>query len=523
MHRSIDANQPPGRRRSASAVGALALVAALALAGQIALAASPVPIRCDPADPCLAVRNGLLRADISDLGTFTLGTTGGDPSTAIDDDKALLYDFRAGGLSDVGTGYPTVRFSRDGVAPQHFTPRSADEVVLQDVSPDDSRAVTVWQPALGAFAGRITQTLSLDANPFTGRRDILSIRYAVRNDGAEAADIGIRSLLDIRLGRNDGAPYFVPGAGTVTHETAYRGDDVPPYWVAFESETYDPSGLRAIGLNDGSAGARPDAMWIVRWRQISDLPWDYAIDATEPVTQDSAIALLWEPARVPSGAERVVQTRYGLAGGAGGLAFLVAPVAAECGSAFVVSLFVSNFDVAPLTGGNATLALPASIQLAPGDAATKPLAPIAPGAAGSVSWSVRVAPGAVGPAALSATARFDGGRELTATNDQLMLSCSAPTATPTVRPSPTPATPQPTATPADAPRAACRFILGRVPQAVIAHALANPADYHGWGMRVNPGLPPSPANPLRTQLSLNNIGVPYNALNNTVRWKGGCP
>lgn len=517
---------PPGPAAPVLAAALLLGLGLLAASGAAAAALpdSPVPFLCRPTSPCAAVRNAALRADIGDLGTFALGTTGGDPATANDDDKALLYDFRPGGLSDVGTGYPTVRFARDGAAPELFTPASADQVVSQSVSPDGERAVTVWRPELGAYEARITQTLTLEQNPFTGRRDILRVGYAVRNEGEAPAEIGVRALLDIRLGRNDGAPYFVPGAGTVTTETAYRGADVPPYWVAFESETYDPSGLRAIGLLDDPDGQRPDELWIVRWLKIAYQPWDYAIDATEPVTQDSAVALLWEPVAVPPGGERAVDTRIGLAGESGGLAFLVAPREAACLDEVVVSLFVSNFDVAPLTGGSATIALPPQLALAPGEAATKPMAPIAPGAAGSVSWTLRVQAGATGTVGLSATARFDGGRELTARHDALSLSCAPPTATPTRTPSPSPTpTPGPSVTPPPSPPAVCAFVIGRVPPAVIADALANPASYHGWGMRVNPALPPSPANPLRTQLSLHNIAVPYSPVNNTVRWKGGCP
>lgn len=519
------ATAPSAARFAILALGWLGL-APLAMLGAASAAgpSSPVPVLCRPTTPCDAVRNAALRADIGGLGTFALGTTGGDPATANDDDKALLYDFRPGGLSDVGTGYATVRFSRAGAAPELFTPATADQVADQSVSADGQQAVTVWRPELSAYGARITQTLTLEQNPFTGRRDILRVGYAVRNEGADAAEIGIRSLLDIRLGRNDGAPYFVPGAGTVTHETKYRGDQVPPYWVAFESETYDAAGLRAIGLLDDPDSERPDELWIVRWPRIAYQPWDYAIDAAEPVTQDSAVALLWEPVVVPPGGERRVDTRYGLAGVSGGLAFLVAPRQAACGDEVLVSMFVGNFDVAPLTGGSATIALPPGMGLAPGETATKSFAPIAPGAAGSVSWSLRVAGGASGTVGLSATARFDGGRELTATHGELALSCAPPTATPTrtAAPSPT-ATSGPSATPPPSPPEVCAFIVGRVPPAVIADALANPGSYHGWGTRVNPALPPSPANPLRTQLSLHNIAIPYSPVNNTVRWKGGCP
>jgi hypothetical protein len=53
--------------------------------------------------------------------------------------------------------------------------------------------------------------------------------------------------------------------------------------------------------------------------------------------------------------------------------------------------------------------------------------------------------------------------------------------------------------------------------------LANPEGVRGWGELCNPGVPPSPANILRRQLSIQNIGAPYHPLSNPVVFKCGCP
>jgi len=82
-------------------------------------------------------------------------------------------------------------------------------------------------------------------------------------------------------------------------------------------------------------------------------------------------------------------------------------------------------------------------------------------------------------------------------------------------------TPVPTATPA-VPSCSCRAARRALPAAVLADALANPASYAGWGERVNPNLPPSPANPLRACLDIQNPGTPYNPTFNGPVWRGSC-
>ncbi len=117
-----------------------------------------------------------------------------------------------------------------------------------------------------------------------------------------------------------------------------------------------------------------------------------------------------------------------------------------------------------------------------------------------------------------------------------------PTSTPsTVPPSPTPAatatasrtstpphTPTPSATPTLTPRpgpqpsGVCPQMLTRIPSAVQATALANPAQFDGWLKRANPNRPADPTNPLRLWLSLRSAGKPFGPYNGAV-WKAGCP
>lgn len=472
--------------------------------------------------PCLAIANSMIRADIAPNGTWVLGTTGGDPDTASDDDKSLLYGFSPGSGSQIGSSFSTVRIEG---------PRGITDAIHTDPAPQaqaGNRATTAWRWD-NPYRVAVTQTLQVRANPFSGRMDMVGIKYAMENRDSVALNVGVRALLDIQIGIEDGAPYFIPGLGTVATERDFRGVDVPPYWLAFESLVYDPLRLRSTGVLRAADVTPPDRFVIAWWRRLQWSRWDYTVDPTTVITQDSAVALYWNPQPLAPGAARVVETAYGLAANRGGTAFVSAPVQAECGDTVPVAIFVNNFDSAALTGGSATIALPAGLAVAPGEPMSKPIADIAPGGTGSAAWQVRVASGAVGPHTVSVVARFENGREFTATAD-IDIDCAPPTGTPTPSPTstPVPATPTSTAPPPTAtrdaqPATACKFILSRVPPAAISAALADPHLVRGWREPLNPGLPPGPSNPLRTRLSLQNIGVPYHPLHNPLVFKVGCP
>ena len=91
-------------------------------------------------------------------------------------------------------------------------------------------------------------------------------------------------------------------------------------------------------------------------------------------------------------------------------------------------------------------------------------------------------------------------------------------------PAPTPTLPPPVLpTPTASPTHVCRFIRGRVPDAIIADALANPHKVGGYDQLRDPSKPESPFNPRGTVLSLRNVNVPFHPLFNSLVFRGGCP
>ena len=113
-------------------------------------------------------------------------------------------------------------------------------------------------------------------------------------------------------------------------------------------------------------------------------------------------------------------------------------------------------------------------------------------------------------------------------NDFVVAVDYAPESVPTPTPSPTSsptATPPLTATPTPVPASncVCAAVRSRVPAVVVADALANPDRYYGWMYPLDPGKPPSPANPPRTCLSLHQVGLDFHPLWNKPEWRVGCP
>jgi hypothetical protein len=535
----------------AIAVSALfAAFAALPLLAQSNLY-RPVLTHCGA---CLSVVNAFIRADVDARGQWVEGTTGGDPSTALDDDRRLLYGFSETQQSLIGTGFTTVRVQ----AGTFLTDFIASSAVLQQAQsdaglcppdctaacpPECNGVITVWEVDYPQGSVRITETLTAADNPFSGRQDVIEARFDVHNTGTGTPNVGIRALLDVRVNENDGAPYIIPGIGNVTLEREFTGSSVPPFWLAFESSTYEPALLRAVGILETDGVVPPDRFVVARWGDIQTTLWRYLVPPTESVTNDSAVALYWNVRPLGPGQTRTYNTLYGVAGNRGGGAFLSSPVEAAC-EPFTVAAFVSNFDSAPLLGGQAEIQLPGGLALTAGQPASQPLPDIQPGDTASLAWEVMPLPGATGTLSLLVKATFAGGRQIDATA-VIDVDCAQPTPAATVTPTPsttpapsptvtptrtpTPTLPSPTVSPTPGPTTVipvgnvCAFIQGRVPSAVINAALAQPDTVSGWGSLCYRNRPPGPFNGMRQWLTLRNIGAPYHRLGNPLVYSCGCP
>lgn len=409
--------------------------------------------------PAITVDNDYIRVAVDDDGQFVIGTTGGDPAIPTDDNKRLLYGYP----DDVWSSFATIRVITAGNA-EDF--RLLDRLPAEGPIRQGNAIITTW--LLNRL--RVTQRLELAFNVYTGRDDTIRIQYTLTNTGDTTLAAGVRSMLDIAIGRvgpvveGDGAPYFVPGAGNLTHEAEFMGN-IPAIWKAFESLDFDPASTKGQGILVGPGATPPDRLVLARWGRFEQgdgirfHPWDYAIDPTADLTLDSAVAMYWNPQDIAPDAFRTVTTFYGLAGPGGGQAWIDAPVILRCPElTFSATHWVANTGDEPFINGSATITLPDQLQLVQ-PSATQPLGDIAPGAARSATWIIRPQSGVEGVFEYSVTSRFDTGTEPLTTSASVQVPYCVEPATPTPTLVVTPAA-EPTPTPpAEVPEASTLLLF----------------------------------------------------------------
>jgi hypothetical protein len=405
------------------------LAALLALNAALpASAATPVGQRDDRGE--VRVSNEQIGIVANELGQFTVGTRGGDPGTADDDAKRLMYGHALGRF----TSFTTVRVVASEGSEDYPLLRMANPAPVEE----NGGLRMGWElPGV-----TLTQTLAPANNPYTSRPDTVRIAMTATNTSGAPLSAGLRIMLDTMIGENDKAPFFVPGSGNFDTEREFQGDEVPAYWKAFEASDYDQASLKGQGIVSGEDATRPDRLVFGAWPRIKNTSWEYTVDAREPVG-DSAVAMYWEPQELAPGASVTWVTYYGLAGVGGGNAWIDAPVEISNESPeFSATLWVANLSDADFTGGEAVIALPQGLRLADGETGRKPMESVpVNGGAQSVSWRL-VGEGEAGATyPYSATVTFQTGSgplSADASVEYRVIAAAqpAPTATPTETPVP---------------------------------------------------------------------------------------
>ena len=311
----------------------------------------------------------------NDWGQYTIGTLGGDPATADDDERRLMYGH--GGLAF--TSFTTLRVLSGG--------QTRDLPLLRNSEPpphEENGALSAGWLMEGVA---ITQTLAPATNPYTNRPDTVRIALTATNTTDQPLSAGLRIMLDTMIGDNDQAPFFVPARATSTPSASSRGIRCRPTGRRSRRPTTARPALKGQGIITGADATPPDRLVFATWPSIKNTAWDYEVDPNLPVG-DSAVALYWEPKELAPGASVTWVTYYGLAGVGGGNAWIDAPVnITSAEPEFNATLWVANLSDADFTGGEARIVLPQGLRLAPGETERKPMASVpVNGGAQSVTW-----------------------------------------------------------------------------------------------------------------------------------------
>jgi lysophospholipase L1-like esterase len=374
-------------------IGILGLATAivpLAPTRAAALGSSPkptLPPGTTTSDPC----NNNLAIQVASDGRFNEGAYP-DPSTCSTGPSSFNLSFAWPGLP--GTSFDTVRV--DG---SDFIYGSSGSVISPPTDINSTTNQSSWQvtPVI-----KDTQTLSIVTGPSTGKPDTALIQNDITNTDSVAHQVGLRVMIDTMLNNNDGAPFFIPGAGAVTTETDFTGPAVPQYWQAFYSLT-SSSQFSSQGTLIGGGATTPDRFVVASWPRIYNTPFDYTVTPGLSVTSDSAVAVYWLPKTLAPGATLHLATLYGLSGFTQDLSpplalSITAPASLSTNSSgytpnpFTVSAFTQNVGTVTASAATLTLSLPAGLSLAPGQAATYQAGDLTPGATAQTSWQVIAAP-----------------------------------------------------------------------------------------------------------------------------------
>jgi hypothetical protein len=386
------------------AVATLLTLTSLPAVPAVTTSSSSPPVE-SAAPESASVENAYIKIVVGDYGPMVNGTTGGDPTVLGDEDKPLLYGFPY----PSGTGFPSARILTGGTITDY---RLSEQAPIQGPTVNDDTIFVVW-----AISGvEIRQETGLAHNPYTGRSDTTRIAYTVTNNDGQSHDVGIRLMLDIQVGGNDLAPFFVPGTGNTDQEQEYTAANVPPYFKSFESDTYAGDSLKSMGILDGFGADVPDRFVLATWSEyrgdgqgISDTVWDYTVTPGANIG-DSAAAWWWNPVSLSPGQSKTFVTYYGLASTGGGGNWIDAPVVVDCEQRdFHADLWIVNNTATPYQDGRSKIDLPAGLHLADGERMTVDVGDVAAdGGVANVGWNLRADGTVEGTVTFTATTTFTG-------------------------------------------------------------------------------------------------------------------
>ena len=238
------------------------------------------------------LKNEYIDVSIFDNGRFSIGTVKGNPEIDTDENAKLLY-----GWPSRSTSYTTIKI--DG-----YDYAFGNKLTVLPANLDEGLINTCLE-VYGDI--EIRQDLSIVNGGFSDMDDTVEIKYIITNTGEEYHDLGVRIMMDTMLGRNDHAPFKVPGLGDITETTILEGNQIPEFWQAVD-DLVNP-GVISQGTLALYQNNRPDRFVMSSWRYLKSNMWAYNHTGN---FGDSAVAVYWDPKPLAPGETREYVTYYGI-------------------------------------------------------------------------------------------------------------------------------------------------------------------------------------------------------------------
>lgn len=251
-----------------------------------------------------------------ETGRFAIDTTGGDPRLAASKNQQLIY-----GGKTPWTSITTIRIDdatfvfggkterRSGLNANYGEPISQPTVEGNVISTSYRYGDIVVTQELGFARGMMSRML-----------DSAMISYRFSNEGKVPHRVGLRILLDTKLGANDGAPFRCSSMNeAVTSPVSFTNTQVPAYWQAFD-DLDNPNVVAQCTLRDPNNGqlTPPDQITFADWGTLADEVWEPTLNRDQGFVrkgedeEDTATALYWNPESIDPGKSLSRATAYGI-------------------------------------------------------------------------------------------------------------------------------------------------------------------------------------------------------------------
>jgi hypothetical protein len=224
--------------------------------------------------------------------------------------KQLTYD--AGGT----TNSVLIRIDGDLI---HFgsPTRGRWEFPPEKGKVENSKTKHVWETADGKI--RITQVVDIvpgkqpikKGDKYHLKFERCLAAYLIENLDNESHKVGLRFLLDTMIGKNDAAPFAVPGwTSLITTQGDYEGKEVP-HFVQAQERTDDlnqPGTVALLTLKVGGDLEAPARASLTHWSsKLSS--WEIPM---EDIGKDSCAVLYWPDKELKPKQKRSLGFTYGL-------------------------------------------------------------------------------------------------------------------------------------------------------------------------------------------------------------------
>lgn len=284
--------------------------------------------------PVVQLDNGTIRiTSDKQTGRFIVETLSGLPNKSADDYKDLLYGNR---FESPETSYTSVKIDGEDFIYGNeygFLGLEGHYTVEPYVDYDTSSIISQW--SIKDIV--VTQRLKLISNPKLPSIGNVFVSYDIVNKGNVSRTVGLRMLLDTKIGTVDSPALTIPGGGFIYKEKEFVGDEIPSSWHAYDQ--YITPQIIALGEVSGEGLSKPDKLQFAAWGDASQTKWDYNVNPDKAIIEvkidgelyeggngiyppdgaivdyaakDSCVLMYWEPEFLSPGEEKTIDTSYGV-------------------------------------------------------------------------------------------------------------------------------------------------------------------------------------------------------------------